>query len=420
MDFTPSPQVEQLLEQIRAFMDEHVYPNEREASEALDEEVGPGVAYPAIIRDVRERARTDGLWNLFMPDERYGPGLKNWEYGILCEEMGRSPVLAPMAFNCSAPDTGNMEILADHGTDEQKDRWLTPLLEGDIRSCFSMTEPETSGSDPTGLRASAELQDGEWVINGHKWFTSGAVGASLAIAMVVTEPEGHPYARASMILVPTDAPGFNLVRPIPVMGHDKGPGHCEIRYEDCRVPEASLLGERGAGFVIAQDRLGPGRIHHCMRAIGTAERALEMMCDRANSREAFGGPLADKQFIQDFIAKSRLEIDQARLLTLYAAWKMDTDGKRAARQHISMIKVVAANVVMDVLDRSIQTHGSLGMTEDTPLAAMWRFSRMLRLADGPDEVHKMVIARRELNRRAKLTGGDASGDGASAPQPAKA
>jgi acyl-CoA dehydrogenase len=420
MDFSPSPQVERLLEQIRSFMDEHVYPNEREASEALDEEVGPGVPYPAIVREVRERAKSQGLWNLFMPDERYGPGLANWEYGILCEEMGRSPVLAPMAFNCSAPDTGNMEILAEHGTDEQKEQWLDPLLEGEIRSCFSMTEPEVSGSDPTGLRASAELDGDEWVINGHKWFTSGAVGASLAIAMVVTEPEGHPYARASMILVPTDNPGFELVRPIPVMGHDKGPGHCEIRYEDCRVPATNLLGERGTGFVVAQDRLGPGRIHHCMRAIGTAERALEMMCDRANSREAFGEKLADKQFIQDFIAKSRMEIDQARLLTLYAAWKMDTAGKRAARQEISQIKVVAANVVMDVLDRAIQTHGSLGMTEDTPLAAMWRFSRMLRLADGPDEVHKMVIARRELNRRAKATAGDAESDGAAAPQPAKA
>jgi acyl-CoA dehydrogenase len=419
MDFSPSPQVTELLERIRSFMDEQVYPNEREAAEALDDEVGPGVAYPAIIREIRERARSEGLWNLFMPDERYGPGLKNWEYGILCEEMGRSPVLAPMAFNCSAPDTGNMEILADHGTEEQKQEWLTPLLEGEIRSCFSMTEPEVSGSDPTGLQASAELDGDEWVINGHKWFTSGAVGASLAIAMVVTEPEGHPYARASMILVPIDNPGFELVRPIPVMGHDKGPGHCEIRYEDCRVPAANLLGERGMGFVIAQDRLGPGRIHHCMRAIGTAERALEMMCDRANSRQAFGGPLADKQFIQDFIAKSRMEIDQARLLTLYAAWKMDTEGKRAARQAISQIKVIAANVVMDVLDRSIQTHGSLGMTDDTPLAAMWRFSRMLRLADGPDEVHKMVIARRELNRRAKLAAGDDAGSDGVAPEPAK-
>jgi len=405
MDFSPSPQVEELLDRIRAFMDEHVYPHEREAMEAIDEEVGPGVAYPAIVREMRERARADGLWNLFMPDERYGPGLANWEYGMLCEQMGRSPALAPMAFNCAAPDTGNMEILAEHGSGEQKERWLAPLLEGEIRSCFSMTEPEVAGSDPTTLQASAALDGDEWVVNGHKWFTSGAVGASLAIAMVVTEPQAHPYARASMILVPTDNPGYELVRPVSVMGHDKGPGHCEIRYTDCRVPASNLLGERGMGFVIAQDRLGPGRIHHCMRAIGTAERALEMMCDRANSREAFGGPLGDKQFVQDFIAKSRMEIDQARLLTLYAAWKMDTAGKRAARQEISQIKVVAANVVMEVLDRAIQVHGSLGMTEDTPLAAMWRFSRMLRLADGPDEVHKMVIARRELNRRAKLAAG---------------
>jgi acyl-CoA dehydrogenase len=387
-------------------MDEHVYPNERAVTEGLDEEVAPGVPYPQVLVEIRERARSEGLWNLFLPDERHGPGLTNWEYGLLCEEMGRSPVAAPMAFNCSAPDTGNMEILAEHGTEEQKDRWLAPLLDGQIRSCFSMTEPEVSGSDPTTLQTRAVLEGDEWVINGHKWFTSGAVGADLAIVMVVTDPDAHPYARASMILVPTDAEGFNLVRPIPVMGHDRGPGHCEIRYEDCRVPAANLLGPQQAGFVIAQDRLGPGRIHHCMRAIGTAERAIEMMCRRANEREAFGGKLAEKQFIQDFVAKSRMEVDQARLLTLYAAWQMDTEGKRAARQSISMIKVVAANVVMDVLDRAIQTHGSLGMTEDTPLASMWRFSRMLRIADGPDEVHKMVIARRELGRWAKEAQGD--------------
>jgi acyl-CoA dehydrogenase len=423
MDFSPSPQVEQLRERIRAFMDEHVYPNEREAMEALDAEVAPGVPYPQIIIEIRERAKADGLWNLFLPDEQYGPGLTNWEYGLLCEDMGRSPVLAPMAFNCAAPDTGNMEILADHGTQEQKEHWLEALLDGRIRSCFSMTEPEVAGSDPTTLQTRAELEGDEWVINGHKWFTSGAVGAELAIAMVVTDPEAHPYARASMILVPTDAPGFNLIRPIPVMGHDGGPGHCEIRYEDCRVPASNLLGEQGQGFVIAQDRLGPGRIHHCMRAIGTAERAIEMMCQRANSRQAFGGPLAEKQFIQEFVASSRMEVDQARLLTLYAAWKMDTEGKRAARQSISMIKVVAANVVMNVLDRAIQTHGSLGMTEDTPLAMMWRYSRMLRIADGPDEVHKMVIARRELGRWAKQAEEDSgvrTGDGAAAPEPAKA
>ena len=403
MDFNPSPQVESLRERVVAFIDEHVYPSEREAAEALDAEVtvDSNVAYPEILVELRERAKSEGLWNLFMPDERYGPGLTNWEYGLLCEEMGRSPIAAPMAFNCSAPDTGNSEILAEHGTDEQKEAWLAPLLDGQIRSCFSMTEPEVSGSDPTTLQTRAVRDGEEWVIDGHKWFTSGAVGASLAIAMVVTDPEAAPYARASMILVPTDTPGFNLIRPVPVMGHDGGPGHCEIRYEECRVPAANLLGPEGAGFTIAQDRLGPGRIHHCMRAIGTAERAIEMMCRRANTREAFGGALAEKQFVQDFIARSRMEVDQARLLTLYAAWKMDTAGKRAARQEISMIKVVAANVVMDVLDRAIQVHGALGMTDDTPLAMMWRYSRMLRIADGPDEVHKMVIARRELGRWAK-------------------
>jgi acyl-CoA dehydrogenase len=410
MDFNPSPEVAELRERVLDFMDEEIYPQEREIMEALDAEVGPGVPYPANLTAVREKARNDGLWNLFMPDERFGPGLKNWEYGLLCEEMGRSPMAAPMAFNCGAPDTGNMEILAEHGTAEQRERWLEPLLEGKIRSCFSMTEPAVSGSDPTLLQARAELDGDEWVINGHKWFTSGAVGAELAIAMVVTDPDAHPYARASMICVPTDNPGFNLVRPISVMGHDGGPGHCEIRYEDCRVPKQFLLGERGAGFAVAQDRLGPGRIHHCMRAIGTAERAHEMMCRRANERSAFGGPLGDKQFVQESIAASRMEIDQARLLTLYAAWKMDTEGKRAARQAISAIKIVAANMVMDVLDRAIQIHGSLGMTDDTPLAIMWRFSRMLRLADGPDEVHKMVLARRELNRWAKRAEAEAEGN----------
>lgn len=406
MDFTPTPRVEELLGKVRAFMDERVYPIEAEAMAALDRDVKPGVAYPDQILELREAARKEGLWNLFMPDERFGPGLENWEYALLCEEMGRSPVVAPMAFNCAAPDTGNMEILAEHGTDEQRERFLLPVAEGDSRSCFSMTEPEVAGSDPTLLQTQAELIDGEWVINGHKWYTSGAVGADFAIVMCVTEPEGHPYGRASMIVVPVDSPGFDLVRRIPVMGHDEGPGHCEIRYEDCRVPEGNLLGERGGGFVIAQDRLGPGRIHHCMRAIGTAERAVEMMCDHANTREAFGGPLGEKQFVQDFIAKSRMEVDQARLLTLHAAWKMDHEGKRRARQEISMIKVVAANMVMDVLDRAIQVHGGLGMSDDTPLASMWRFSRMLKVADGPDEVHKMVIARRELHRAAKRASGE--------------
>ena len=416
MDFAPSPRVEELRGRIAAFLDEHLYPVEMEALQALDDEVGPGVPYPRILVELRERAKADGLWNLFLPGEEHGAGLTNWEYGMLCEEMGKS-LISPMVFNCSAPDTGNAEIILEHGTDAQKQRWLDPLLEGTIRSCFSMTEPEVAGSDPTGLRARAVLDGDEWVIDAHKWFTSGAVGAEVAIAMVVTDPDAAPHKRASMILVPTDAPGFNLIRPVSVMGHDGGPGHCEIRYEGCRVPADSLLGERGAGFKIAQDRLGPGRIHHCMRAIGAAERALEMMCKRANTREAFGGLLRDKQFVQDFVAKSRIEIDGARLMVLNAAWRMDEYGKREARQEISMTKVVAANVVMDVIDRAIQVHGALGVSDDTPLAVMWRSLRMLRLADGPDEVHKMVIAMRELNRWQADT--SASGNGG-APQAAAA
>src|SRR3954462_6624662 len=276
MDFSPSPRVEELSGRIAAFLDEHLYPVEVEALKALEGEVGSGGPNPRILVELRERARAEGLWNLFLPGEEYCGVLANWEYGMLCEEMGRS-IVSPMVFNCSAPDTGNAEIILEHGTDEQKERWLTPLLEGDIRSCLSMTEPETAGSDPTGLRGRAELDGDEWVIDAHKWFTSGAVGAAVAIAMVVTDPDAAPHKRASMILVPTDTPGFNLIRPVSVMGHDGGPGHCEIRYESCRVPAANLLGERGAGFKIAQDRLGPGRIHPSMRAIGAAERALELM-----------------------------------------------------------------------------------------------------------------------------------------------
>jgi acyl-CoA dehydrogenase len=397
MDFAPSDRVAQLLERIRAFMEEHVYPVEEEALRAMDHEVGRGVAYPPIMVELREQAKAEGLWNLFLPDEEHGPGLTNWEYGMLCEEMGRTPIAA-LAFNCSAPDTGNMEILAQHGTPEQKERWLGPLLEGEIRSCFSMTEPETAGSDPTGLAARAELDGDEWLINGRKWFTSGYLGAAVAIAMVVTDPDAPPHKRASMILVPVDTPGFEGIRPVPVMGHSEGPGHWEVRYEDCRVPKDSLLGPQGEGFAIAQDRLGPGRIHHCMRAIGSAERAFELMCRRANEREAFGGKLGEKQFVQDFIAKSRMEIDAARLMVLHAAWRMDTEGKRAARQDISMIKVIAAQMHQEVLDRAMQVHGALGMSDDVPLAMMWRQGRWLRIADGPDEVHKMVIAMRELNR----------------------
>ncbi len=396
MDFAPTPRVEDLQRRILEFMHREIYPNE-DAVLAETHLVRAGVPYPPLLVEIRRKARAAGLWNLFMPGDEHGAGLTHWEYGILCESMGRSGV-APSAFNCAAPDTGNMEILAEFGTREQKERWLAPLLAGEMRSCFSMTEPETAGSDPTLLACRAAREGDTYVINGHKWFTSGAVGADIAIVMAVTNPEAPPHLRASQILVPTSTPGFRLVRAVSVMGHSEGGGHCEIVYENCRVPVTSLLGVEGAGFAIAQARLGPGRSHHCMRAIGGAERALELMCQRAGTRIAFGGPLGEKQFVQDFIATSRMEIDQARLLVLYAAWKMDTIGKKAARQEISMIKVVAANMFMRVLDRAIQVHGALGVSDDTPLARMWRDGRMLRLADGPDEVHKMVIARRELAR----------------------
>jgi len=396
MDFDPSDKCKAVMAQLQRFMDETVYPNERTYQEQVHASADPH-AEPAIMKEIRAKAKAAGLWNLFLPDAEYGAGLSNLDYSPLCEVMGRSPIGA-RAFNCQAPDTGNAEILAEFGSPEQKKRWLGPLLEGEIRSCFSMTEPEVSGADPTGLRTRARREGDEYVIDGHKWFTSGAYGAAFAIVMTVNDPEAPMHERATMLIVPTDTPGFRIARAVSVMGHAGGGGHCEIYYENCRVPVANRLGPEGAGFLIAQARLGPGRIHHCMRAIGIAERAFEIMCRHANTRKAFGGPLGEKQFVQDWIAQSRMEIDQARLLTMYAAWKMDTHGKKVARQEISMIKVVAPNMLMNVLDRTIQCLGSLGVSDDTPVAAFWRHSRALRLADGPDEVHKMVIARRELQR----------------------
>jgi len=394
MDFEPSDKVKLLSDQIERFMNEYVYPAEPVARQQMEESDDPE---PRIMSEIRARAKELGLWNLFLPDEEYGAGLNNLEYAPLCEIMGRSP-LGSRAFNCNAPDTGNMEILAEFGTPEQKKQWLEPLLEGAIRSCFSMTEPEVSGADPTGLRTRAVRDGDEWVIDGHKWFTSGAVGAKFAIVMAVTNPKAPIHQRASQIIVPTDSPGFELIRRVPVMGHAGGAGHCEIRYDNCRVPASNLLGPEHGGFVIAQARLGPGRIHHCMRTIGAAERAFEIMCKYANERVAFGGPLGEKQFVQEWVATSRMEIDQARLLTLYAAWKMDTYGKKVARQEISMIKVVAPNMMLNVIDRAMQCLGALGVSDDSPLGAMWREGRGLRMADGPDEVHKMVVARRELRR----------------------
>ncbi len=398
MDFEPTDRCKALLERLQEFMRERVYPNEREVEEALDREVDRETPLPRILVELRERAKAEGLWNLFLSSgDDLGPGLTNSEYGVLCEEMGRCSTVAPYVFNCQPPDSGNIEILVEHASPSQRERWLEPLLEGDIRSCFSMTEPDTPGSDPTNLACLATEDGGDWVINGRKWWTTNALGASVAIVMAVTDPDAQRHKRATMILVPTDTPGFNLVRPLSNMGHVDGPGHWEISYEDCRVPIAeNTLGERQAGFKIAQDRLGPGRIHHCMRLIGVAERALELMCQRAKARSMFGQMLAEKQFIQDFIAQSRIEIDQARLVTAYAAWKLDQVGNREAREELSITKVAAPEMALRVVDRAIQVWGGAGVSDDTPLSWMYRYNRMLRIGDGADEVHKQVIARIEL------------------------
>jgi acyl-CoA dehydrogenase len=395
VEFTISEEGRLIEEQVVRFINQKIIPAERTYAEQVHS-VADGDD-PPIMKKLRAEAKSLGLWNLFLPDPEWGPGVSNHDYSVLCEHTGRSQI-ASRVFNCQAPDTGNIEILAEFGTAEQKEQWLKPLLEGEIRSCFSMTEPDVSGADPTGLRTQAVRDGDDWVINGHKWFTSGAIGAKFAIAMVVTNPHGAPHERASMIIVPTDAPGFNIVRPVSVMGHAGGGGHCEIQYHNCRVPAENLLGPLNGGFMIAQARLGPGRIHHCMRAIGSAERAFEIMCRHANEREVGGVKLAEKQIVQDWIAMSRMEIDQARLLTQYAAWKMDSVGKSKARTELSMVKVVVPNMMMTVLDRAIQCLGALGVSDDTPVASMWRHGRALRIADGPDEVHKMVIARRELKR----------------------
>jgi acyl-CoA dehydrogenase len=395
MEFGISEDGRIVYDQVVRFIDEKVIPAESVIAEETKDT--PNGEDTTTMKALRAEAKSLGLWNLYLPDNDWGAGISNHDYSIMCEYMGRSQI-ASRVFNCNAPDTGNAEILAQFGTDELKDKYLTPLLEGEIRSCFSMTEPETSGADPTGLRTQAVRDGDEWVINGHKWFTSGAIGAKFAIAMVVTNPKGNLHERASMIVVPTDAPGFNIVRPVSVMGHTSGGGHCEVQYNDCRVPASNLLGPEHGGFMIAQARLGPGRIHHCMRAIGMAERAFEIMCRNANTRETRGALLKDMQFIQEFVATSRMEIDQARLLTQYAAWKMDTAGKENARQELAMTKVVVPNMMMNVLDRAIQSLGALGVSDDTPIASMWRNGRALRIADGPDEVHKMTIARREFKR----------------------
>jgi acyl-CoA dehydrogenase len=375
-------------EQVRAFMDEHVYPNEQAL--AREDE-----AADALVRGLQQDAKDAGLWAPHLPPEAGGSGSGFIEYAYLNEEIGRS-TYAQLVFGCQAPDAGNGEILHLFGTDEQKERFLKPLVSGATRSFFGMTEPEVSGSDPTGLQGRAERDGDEWVINAHKWFSSGADGAGFGIVMVVTDPDAEPHRRASMILVPTDTPGYELVRKIPVMGHEgRGWGtHCETRFTNVRVPVENVLGEPGDGFRIAQKRLGPGRIHHVMRWLGQMQRAFDLMCAYSLERKTFGEPLASKQTIQNWIAESAAEIQACRLMTMQAAQRID-DGEEA-RVEVSLIKFYAAKVLGEVVDRALQVHGGLGMTEDTPLASMWRAARAGRIYDGPDEVHKMVVARRIL------------------------
>lgn len=402
MDFAFSDKVKDLQRRLRAFMDENIYPNEQRYH---DEIARNRWSPPQIIEDLKAKARAAGLWNLFLPDEVHGAGLTNLEYAPLCEIMGRS-MIAPEVFNCSAPDTGNMEVLARYGTAEQKERWLKPLLAGDIRSCFAMTEPAVASSDATNIEASIVRQGDEYVINGRKWWSSGAGDPRCKVAIFMgrtemgkTDGSASAYQQQSMILVPMPTAGLKIERMLTVFGYEHAPhGHGEITFENVRVPVSNILLGEGRGFEIAQGRLGPGRIHHCMRCIGVAERAIETMCKRVQTRVAFGKPLAEQGTIRADIARSRMEIEQARLLTLKAAYMMDTVGNKEARAEIAMIKVVAPNVALRVLDRAIQAHGGAGVSQDTFLAAAWANVRTLRLADGPDEVHTEAVAKLELRK----------------------
>jgi acyl-CoA dehydrogenase len=398
--FEFSDKVKDLQHRLKAFMEEHVYPNERRHHEEIERNRWLPTK---VIEELKPKARAAGLWNLFLPESENGAGLTNLEYAPLCEIMGRSH-MAPEIFNCAAPDTGNMEVLARYGTPEQKEKWLKPLLAGEIRSCFGMTEPAVASSDATNIQASIVRDGEEYVIKGRKWWTSGAGDprCKIVIFMGKTEPSAPVHKQQSMILVPMDARGVKIERLLTVFGYDHAPhGHGEVTFDNVRVPASNILLGEGRGFEIAQGRLGPGRIHHCMRSIGVAERALEIMCKRVQSRVAFGKALADQGTIRADIAISRMEIEQARLLTLKAAYMMDTVGNKEARAEIAMIKVVAPNVTLRVLDRSIQAHGGAGVSEDTFLAAAWAGVRALRLADGPDEVHIEATAKNELRKWAK-------------------
>ena len=397
MSFEFSQRAKDLQKKLAAFMDEHIYPNEQRFHDEIERNRWSPTQ---IMEELKPKARAAGLWNLFLPESDYGAGLTNLEYAPLCEIMGRS-VMAAEVFNCSAPDTGNMEVLARYGTAEQKERWLKPLLAGEIRSCFAMTEPSVASSDATNIEASIRRQGDEYVINGRKWWSSGAGDprCKIAIFMGKTDPAAPKHKQQSMILVPMDAPGIKIERLLTVFGYDHAPhGHGDVTFTNVRVPVSNMLLGEGRGFEIAQGRLGPGRIHHCMRCIGVAERALETMCKRVLSRVAFGKPIAEQGTIRADIAASRMEIEQARLLTLKAAYMMDKVGNKAARTEIAMIKVIAPNVTLRVLDRAIQAHGGAGVCQDTFLAGAWASVRTLRIADGPDEVHAESIARWELRK----------------------
>jgi acyl-CoA dehydrogenase len=399
MHFDHTAKVGDLQRRLSAFMDEHVYPNER----TYHHEIADGDRWlpTAIVEELKPKARAAGLWNLFLPESEYGAGLTNVEYAPLCEIMGRVPGFGPEVFNCSAPDTGNMEVLVRYGSEAQRKQWLEPLLAGKMRSCFAMTEPDVASSDATNIKSRIERKGDDYVINGHKWWISGAGDprCRISIFMGKSDPGAERHKQQSMILVPIDAPGVTIRRMLPVFGYDDAPhGHAEITFEDVRVPASNMLLGEGRGFEIAQGRLGPGRIHHCMRLIGVAERALEALCARVQKRVAFGKTLAEQGTIRADIAESRMEIEQARLLTMRAAHLMDTVGNKTARGDLAMVKVVVPRMALRVLDRAIQAHGAAGVCDDFPMAMMWAHTRTIRLADGPDEVHREAIAKLELGK----------------------
>ena len=402
MHFQHSERSKELQERISHFMDEHIFPSEEIFSQQMEEFAKQGDRWqvPQIIEDKKKIAKDEGLWNLFLPENPMGESMSNLDYAPLCELMGRSPIASEI-FNCSAPDTGNMEVLAQYGTPEQQEKWLKPLLEGEIRSAFGMTEPNVASSDATNISSSIQADGDEYVINGEKWWTSGAGDprCKIIVFMGVTNPDNPKHSRQSQIIVPIDTPGVEMKRMLTVFGSDDAPhGHAHMKYTNVRVPKENLLLGEGRGFEIAQGRLGPGRIHHCMRSIGVAERALELLCKRSTSRVAFGKPLSELGGNYDVIADCRMEIEMCRLLTLKAAYKMDTVGNKIARSEIAQIKVAVPNMTLRVIDKAIQIHGGAGVSQDTPLARMYAGQRTLRLADGPDEVHRRTVAREELKK----------------------